>query len=63
MAHDPDIVRAKENLKLTCGGHSQRQASGTKQWIKALRQGRHWVWGLLAHNRAIKEQTIPILTY
>ena len=35
------IVRAKGNLKLSYGGPSQRQASGTIQRIKALRQGRH----------------------
>ena len=33
--------RAKENIKLSYGGPSQRQASGTNQQIKALRQGRH----------------------
>ena len=36
MAHDSQIVRAKENLKLSHSGPSQRQASGTNQ-----RQGRH----------------------
>ena len=41
MAHDSQIVRAKENLKLSYGGLSQRQESGTNQRIKALRQGRH----------------------
>ena len=41
MAHDSQIVRAKENLKLSYGGPSQRQTSGTNQPIKALRQGRH----------------------
>ena len=35
MAHDSQIVRAKENLKLTYGGLSQRQSSGTNQLIKA----------------------------
>ena len=40
-AHDSQIVRAKENLKLRCGMPSQRHASGTNQRIKALRQGRH----------------------
>ena len=40
-AHDSQIVRAKENLKLSWGGPSQGQASGTNQRIKALRQGRH----------------------
>ena len=34
MAHDSQIVRAKENLKLSHGGPSQRQASGTNQRIK-----------------------------
>ena len=33
--------RAKVNLKLSYIGPSQRQVSGTKQRIKALRQGRH----------------------
>ena len=40
-AHDSQIVRAKENLKLSYGGPSQRQASGTNQRIKALRQSHH----------------------
>ena len=35
------IVLANENLKLSCGGPSQRQASGTNQPIKALRQDIH----------------------
>ena len=39
MAHDSQIVRAKENLKLSHGGSSQRQASDTNQQIKVLRQG------------------------
>ena len=37
-AHDSQIVRAKENLKLSYGGASQRQVSGTNQRIKTLRQ-------------------------
>ena len=37
MAHDSQIVRAKENLKLSYGGPSQRQVSGTNRRIKALR--------------------------
>ena len=41
LYHDTQIVRAKENLKLSYGGSSQRQASGTNQRIKALRQGSH----------------------
>ena len=41
-AHDSQTVRAKaENLKLSHGGPSQRQASGTNRPIKALSQGRH----------------------
>ena len=40
MAHYSQIVRAKDNLKLSYDGPSQRQASGTNQLIKALRQGR-----------------------
>ena len=31
MAHDSHIVRAKEDLKLSYGGPSQRQALGTNQ--------------------------------
>ena len=56
MAHDSQIVRAKDNLKLSYGGPSQGQSSGmrTNQRTKVLRQGRHWVWGL-THRRAIKE--------
>ena len=40
-AHGSQIVGAKENLKLSYVGSSQRQAPGIKQRIKALRQGRH----------------------
>ena len=59
MAHDSQIVRAKENLKLGHGGPSQRQASDTNQPIKTLRQGRHWVWGP-TYRRAIKGEAICI---
>ena len=38
-AHHSQIVRAKENLKLSHDGPIHRQASGTNQRIKALRQG------------------------
>ena len=40
-ANDSQIVSAKENIQLSYSGPSQRQASGTNQRIKALRQGRH----------------------
>ena len=40
-AHDSQIVRVKEHLKLSHGGPSQRQASGTYKRTKALRQSRH----------------------
>ena len=40
-AHEPHIVRAIENRKLSYGGPSRGQASGTNQRIKALRQSRH----------------------
>ena len=46
-AHDSQIVRAEENLKLSYGGPSQRRASGTNQRIKAL-------------FRAIKEENVAI---
>ena len=39
--HDPQIVKAKENFKLSHGGPSQRQASGTNQPIEALLQDHH----------------------
>ena len=39
--HDSQIVRAKENLKLSHGGPSQRRASDTRKPIKTLRQGHH----------------------
>ena len=42
-AHESQIVRAKENLKLSHGGSSYRYASGTNPPIKALRQSRHRV--------------------
>ena len=41
MANDSQIVIAKENLKFSHGGPSQRQGSGTKQLIKVLHHGRH----------------------
>ena len=41
MAHDSQIVRVKENLKLSYGVPCQRQESGANQRIKALRQGHH----------------------
>ena len=40
-AYDSQIARAKENLKLSHGGPSYSQASGTNAPIKALRQSRH----------------------
>ena len=40
-AHNSQIVRAKENFRLSHSGPSQRQAIGTKQPIKALCQGHH----------------------
>ena len=33
-AHDKQILLAKENLKVSHVGPSQRQRSGTNQWIK-----------------------------
>ena len=51
IAHDSQIVRAKENLKLSHGWPSQRQASGTNQQMKALRPG---------HHRVLKVETITI---
>ena len=40
-AHDSQMVRAKQNLKLSTSGSSQRQASGTHQRMQNLRQGHH----------------------
>ena len=48
-AHDSQMIIAKENLKLGHGGPCYSQESGTSPPIKALRQSRHWVWGL-AHQ-------------
>ena len=47
--HNSQIVPAKENLKLSHDGPSQRHASGTKhkQPNKTLSQGHHWVWGMI----------------
>ena len=45
-AHDSQIVRAKENLKLSYGGPSQRHALGNNQRIKALRLGRRVIFML-----------------
>ena len=49
------IVRAKENLKLSHCGSSYRLASDTYPLIKALRQSSHRVLGP-THRRAIKEE-------
>ena len=59
MAHDSQIFRAKENLKLSHGGSSYRYASGTNQPIKVSRRSRHRVWGLTV-RRAIKKEIIAI---
>ena len=59
MNLNSQIVRAKENLKLSHVGSSYRQASVINPPIKALRQSRQWVWNL-THRRAIKEATIAI---
>ena len=59
MTHNSQIVRAKENLKLSHGGSSYRQASDINPPIKALRQSRQRLWNL-THHRAIKEATIAI---
>ena len=40
MSDDTKLVRVKENMNLSHGGPSQRQASDTNQQIKALRLGR-----------------------
>ena len=56
-AHDSQMVRSKENLKLKHGGPSYSQASGTNPLIKALRQSCHWVWDL-THHHAIKEEPV-----
>ena len=58
-ARHSQIVKLKENLKLSNDGFSFRLASGTNPPIKALRQSRHRAWGL-THRRAIKEGTIAI---
>ena len=58
-AHDSQIVRAEENLKLSHGWFSYRLTAGTNPPIKALHQNLHRVWGL-THRRVIKikEETI-----
>ena len=58
-AHDSQIVRAEENLKLNLGVPNYRWASGTNPPIKALRRSRKRDW-TLTHGRAIKEETIAI---
>ena len=55
-AHHSHIVQAKENLKLSHSGASQKQVSGTNQPIKAFRQSNHWVWGL-TQSLAIQIET------
>ena len=40
-AQDSQIVRAKENIKLSHGGPSYSQESGPNPPIKALRQSNH----------------------
>ena len=58
-AHDSQIVRDKENIKLSHGGPSYRSAPGTNPPIKALCQSRHTVWGQ-THRHAIKDETIAM---
>ena len=58
-AHDLQIVAAKDNSKVSHGGFSRREASGTNQRIKALSQGRYCDCGPI-HRRAIKEETIAL---
>ena len=53
-AYDSQIVRTKENLKLSHGVSSYRYVSGTSQPINALRQSCHRVLSL-THRHAIKE--------
>ena len=43
MIQRKEIFLAKENLKLSSGGPSQRQKSDTNQLIKALRHEHHLV--------------------
>ena len=57
MAHDSQVVRANENLKLNHGGPSQRPASGTNPPMKNLGQALHWVWHL-SHRHAIQDESI-----
>ena len=54
MAHDSQIVRAKENLKLSHGGSSYRKASGTNPPIKALRQSHHRVYLILSFDEMVR---------
>ena len=54
MAHDSQIVRAKENLKL-----SHSVPATANHAVEALRQSCQWVGGL-THRPAIKEETIAI---
>ena len=56
MAHDSQIVRANINLKLSYGWPSQRKISGINKRIKALRQERHWVWGLTQRRQLKRKQ-------
>ena len=39
--HESQMVGAKENIKLSHDGPSQRQVSGANQLLKALCQRRH----------------------
>ena len=57
-AHDSQKVRAKENLKLSHGGPSQRQAAGTHRLIKALCHGCHWVWSLSTYDFSTSYTTL-----
>ena len=61
MAHNSQVVRAKENLKLNLCGPSYNYASGTNPQIKALRQSRHWAWGLKVWIVKILLQCILVL--
>ena len=63
MAHDSQKVQANEHHKYIHVGPSQRQASGTNQLIKALREGHHWIWGLALLQLKMKLQLPAVFEF
>ena len=59
MAHDSQIDKVKETIKLNHGEPSKETVIRQQSTDGIVCQDRHWVWGL-THRRTITEDTIAI---